>query len=850
MASNDAEDPRGIADHHSALRAFGVVGECFWAICLQSSGYSHTYFTKDDVDFALLAQYPTDLELSVAYEIATEENNCLWSLLGIHPNDIVNAPDPGITLTAQPAPDPDFETLYLNEDLDVVETAEPTAAEQLQQVVDSLKSAVNISRAGDEELDACVMASVALVMEELGRIEDLPASNPERFVEIQKEIAHAMATQPTAFVALLNLAPLVALQREHQTREERIGVRTYKGSGTHKNPKTGVEKPLTERQILAQKMQAIVQRDQERGSSTGLNRIARWTNGTGSAPLPTTGNEANAELVAGGRVKDAMKRRRTIFGKVKCISRVVEAGIGSTCELAACLYGFAMLGSEIFLARIITMYSKKGGKAGAHSWVPTCDTIGSLSSLATAIMRPSELYGSDAEAVNEFRDHVEIGLGARRVFKELRAEKEMLGKAVASLNTIRRKGKANKRKRSPVPISLHLPRITLIHPARIPLPKLVPTLPLPLEHHAAPPIAPSYTLDGPARAPRGAGLQGTPGPARRLGFGYGVAVVVEVGAEGRGVKDADVDVEVYGMDVGVKEGRQPLKCADSGCPYSFPPISAAVVVMSGTAGGADIPIAGANIDEVAMEEEHAVRPSAGVHERCCIRVIPIPPNDNLLTLLEHPSHKDTKHPLLTHRPLPPTPCTSNARSSSGPMRWTKRFGAPACAYPFVGARRYSLVGVMCWVAHEEGARRGGRDGVERVGQREDSVRCRRGGGGKGRGRWRAWMEERGVPKRRRLAIAQRGGVWDDVAVDEHVLRALVIGERRARLNGAGVSSGDGGATSTFPIGWGYVWKKSYQHFHSSGTLSLEIAKHAAWHHRPHMWHPKPKQGGKSSSVRA
>ncbi|KAJ7845792.1 hypothetical protein B0H13DRAFT_2409245 [Mycena leptocephala] len=721
--------------------------------------------------------------LSVAYEIATEENNCLWSLLGIHPNDIVNAPDPGITLTAQPAPDPDFETLYLNEDLDVVETAEPTAAEQLQQVVDSLKSAVNISRAGDEELDACVMASVALVMEELGRIEDLPASNPERFVEIQKEIAHAMATQPTAFVALLNLAPLVALQREHQTREERIGVRTYKGSGTHKNPKTGVEKPLTERQILAQKMQAIVQRDQERGSSTGLNRIARWTNGTGSAPLPTTGNEANAELVAGGRVKDAMKRRRTIFGKVKCISRVVEAGIGSTCELAACLYGFAVLGSEIFLARIITMYSKKGGKAGAHSWVPTCDTIGSLSSLATAIMRPSELYGSDAEAVNEFRDHVEIGLGARRVFEELRAEKEMLGKAVASLNTIRRKGKAN----------------------------------------------------------------GTPGPARRLGFGYGVAVVVEVGAEGRGVKDADVDVEVYGMDVGVKEGRQPLNCADSGCPYSFPPISAAVVVMSGTAGGADIPIAGANIDEVAVEEEHAVRPSTGVHERCCIRVIPIPPNDNLLTLLEHPSRKDTKHPLLTHRPLPPTPCASNARSSSGPMRWTKRFGAPACAYPFVGARRYSLVGVMvlgsargsgrtAYAAVEEVEAKGEEDGAH--GWR--SVGCAGGGA----------PRTKGVPKRRRLAIAQRGGVWDDVAVDEHVLRALVIGERRARLNGAGVSSGDGGATSTFPIGWGYVWKKSYQHFHSSGTLSFEIAKHAAWHHRPHMWHPKPKQGGKSSSVRA
>ncbi|KAJ7695582.1 hypothetical protein B0H14DRAFT_2650488 [Mycena olivaceomarginata] len=49
----------------------------------------------------------------------------------------------------------------------------------------------------------------------------------------------------------------------------------------------------------------------------------------------------------------------------------------------------------------------------------------------------------DAESVNNFRDHVEIGQRARRIFEELAAEKEKLAKAVASLNTVRRKGKAN-----------------------------------------------------------------------------------------------------------------------------------------------------------------------------------------------------------------------------------------------------------------------------------------------------------------------------------------------------------------------------------------------------------------------
>ncbi|KAJ7687654.1 hypothetical protein B0H17DRAFT_873223, partial [Mycena rosella] len=51
----------------------------------QASGYCHTYYTSEDIDFALLGQYPTDVELSTTYQIEAEENDCLWSLLGLHP---------------------------------------------------------------------------------------------------------------------------------------------------------------------------------------------------------------------------------------------------------------------------------------------------------------------------------------------------------------------------------------------------------------------------------------------------------------------------------------------------------------------------------------------------------------------------------------------------------------------------------------------------------------------------------------------------------------------------------------------------------------------------------------------
>ncbi|KAF7345674.1 hypothetical protein MVEN_01587100 [Mycena venus] len=346
----------------------------------QASGYCHTYFTSEDIDFAPLGQYPTDVELSMAYKIAAEENNCLWTLLGIHPDQINSAPV--FSLVPQPTPDPAFEHLYLNEDDLAAQAhgAEQTAAEEVQQIIDNLQSTVGLSRAEDEQLDACVMASVALSMDELARIEDLPDSDPERFAEIQRDIAHAMATQPAAFISLLqgmvaasmgsatenlpssqplvdvsssDLEPLVALRREHQTKEERMGVRTYRASGTYTTPKTRITKELTPRQRLAQAMGAIVKREHQQGSSTGLNRQVRWKNDSTALATPPakTGNAANAEVTAAGRAKETIKRRRTIFGKLKCLSTVVEAGIGNDSVLENGSYGFASIGSEIVLAR-------------------------------------------------------------------------------------------------------------------------------------------------------------------------------------------------------------------------------------------------------------------------------------------------------------------------------------------------------------------------------------------------------------------------------------------------------------------------------------------------------------------
>ncbi|KAJ7255123.1 hypothetical protein B0H12DRAFT_1071051 [Mycena haematopus] len=462
----------------------------------QASGYCHTYYSAQNIDYDLLSRYPSDIELSAAYEMAGQENECLWSLLGIHPARIKSAPTRG--LMAPPPPDPAFEHLYLQEDNDPEAVGEKTPAVELQEMIDALKTTANLSRAADAQLDACVMASVALSMDELAKVEDMPESDPERFAEIQRDIARALATHPTAFIALLqnmadsaakntpagvgvietppvtlvdvsssDLTPFVALRRQHQTEEARTGVRTYTTPGTYTNHKTGVVKPLTDRQILARQMQAIIRQDQERGSSTGLNRKMRWTeqpDSSTAAAKPKTGNAANAELAASGRSKEAIKRRRTIFGKLKCLSTVAESGIGADDghRLEDGCYAFALTGSDVML---------NGGKAGAHSWIAATDTIGALSFVVAQVYqhefrrRFKIIHGNDAflgtirfahlpmgsflvllpkdEAVNSFQNHLEIGVRAHKIYDELMAEKETLAKAVASLNTVRRKGKAN-----------------------------------------------------------------------------------------------------------------------------------------------------------------------------------------------------------------------------------------------------------------------------------------------------------------------------------------------------------------------------------------------------------------------
>ncbi|KAJ7873966.1 hypothetical protein B0H13DRAFT_2280029 [Mycena leptocephala] len=87
-----------------------------------------------------------------------------------------------------------------------------------------------------------------------------------------------------------------------------------------------------------------------------------------------------------------------------------------------------------------------------------------------------------------------------------------------------------------------------------------------------------------------------------------------------------------------------------------------------------------------------------------VGVVPPPPDNDLLALLQRPRHKDAKIQWQAH-------------DMNEPL-WRARMRVPVRRRTEVLARWRDGAGV----AREEGARRGGRGGVERIGWREDGGR--------------------------------------------------------------------------------------------------------------------------------
>ncbi|KAF7371887.1 hypothetical protein MVEN_00046000 [Mycena venus] len=464
----------------------------------KANGYSFVEASEDhSVNLARLAIFPTDTELTALYGEAIEENTMLWSLLNVNTHALATAP--AVNISPSPVDHADHPEAHLTED-DIVDMeasiVDLSIKDELDQALAAVQEVIGLQRAEEEEVDLCVYAAAALVVDNLSRIDDLPALEDPAQLEIcRKDIARIIKMTPQTVESLLTglkssfggpsqrhldnpalmppvisditaseLEPLVSIREMHQTEHAHKGVRSFK-PGLHLK-----KKQPSEKQLVARRIQAVIRNANGRKATTGLNRKAR----TEQPELEDTvtkpaGNAANAAAATEVRASTASRRRKTLLKNLKCHSDISEAGIGPLTPLRANDYLFIIEKEDILLARVITIYSKGGGKGGKHEYVSSVDSIGRISYVFTQTFLHSagrmfqRLHSASASlGISRFA-HLPAGSIILRIsdqvklkgnmaevmpatalkYKELQSEQRELVRMVTVLNTVQRRGKAN-----------------------------------------------------------------------------------------------------------------------------------------------------------------------------------------------------------------------------------------------------------------------------------------------------------------------------------------------------------------------------------------------------------------------
>ncbi|THH16946.1 hypothetical protein EW146_g3772 [Bondarzewia mesenterica] len=392
----------------------------------RASGYNHTYTDSRKIDLAALAMYPTDAEIQRAATAAYEEAHGLWEILGVE----------GLrNQTAVVLRLPSIQSWFINplvgSDEKVVDTPvsdvesevgdedeEPGTRQGIQEAMEWLEDEVTLPHE-DDQLNSLAYAAISLSVQDSMHIRGLPECQLDTYqsdaamlgqilagclspINDPNERAHPATHQMEP--ASLNFKTLVELRMEHQTVQADKGVRS-KGKG--KEQSAGE----SERQALLRQYTEILHDREERGITTGNARSTRWTRHPTRggrdgqvdgqvADAPAPGNEANAAEVAGTNANETQNRRAKIFRKhrlpafveaanIAPESPLLQAGNGlETASKNGSSYGFVFYSDSIWLAQVLSVYSKSAGKNGKHSWVSDSSKITAVSYIAAQLFQP------------------------------------------------------------------------------------------------------------------------------------------------------------------------------------------------------------------------------------------------------------------------------------------------------------------------------------------------------------------------------------------------------------------------------------------------------------------------------
>ncbi|THG99770.1 hypothetical protein EW026_g2653 [Hermanssonia centrifuga] len=357
----------------------------------RAGGYTHTYTDHREADLGKLRIFPSDEEVHTSAEAAHEEALSLFTLLGVPPTSLSfsspsnsawfvnNTSAYGVIDSDWRDGDSDSESEF-DEDGDCGDEAA-----HLDNLIYRMEEFNRCTEREEMKLSNLSFAAISLSIEDSVAIHNLPEWSEDEVSQVMKEAADAIAealaggnssASQSSDIDLeaqvnstcngndINLDELISIRRAHQTKQASKGVRvrTVKDDVTANSSQSA-------RQQLIRKLEEIIKQEQERGVGSGLERAARYTEGTKNK----TGNSANAADVAKTRASKLLTRRRIVFKKyIPHLEIIRDAGISmlrplkevfntATDGQGAC-FGLMLADNKVVLAKLLSVYSKAGGK--------------------------------------------------------------------------------------------------------------------------------------------------------------------------------------------------------------------------------------------------------------------------------------------------------------------------------------------------------------------------------------------------------------------------------------------------------------------------------------------------------
>ncbi|KAJ3819239.1 hypothetical protein F5880DRAFT_1616648 [Lentinula raphanica] len=371
-----------------------------------ATGYHHTYSNMKEMDIMALGHFPSNLEINLMARKASDEADSLWALLGIAPDTLhsLEVQLPGIdSFTTHNLDDAESEIyddafdLELEELQHLIHLNESNRAALTHEQQDRLEVLVNATVATtiEDNIQVCVIVVSPTVQINPKMIYSnaIPELDDETYENFLAEERHALDEQLAMSINVPNvnvdqetsvliatgdldnvsLDSLVVLREKHQTYLAARSVRIRGKSNTMDD--TSPQQSL--RCQIIREFYDGLKGSQDRGLTMGDGRDTRW-HGSG-------GNAANAATVAKATAKQALAKRRQTFlqSGVPFYNECVDcARVTEVRPLQIGDYGFIWTNKSICLGKVITMYSKTGGKNGKHAAVPSVSNIAALSYIA------------------------------------------------------------------------------------------------------------------------------------------------------------------------------------------------------------------------------------------------------------------------------------------------------------------------------------------------------------------------------------------------------------------------------------------------------------------------------------